>query len=143
MNEYRWSDLSVGLAARFETEIGAAVLDEFARLSGDHNPLHLDQAFARARGFPGRVAFGLLTSAFYSRLVGMYLPGRFALLHGIDLEFKAPAFEGDRLTVTGEITHLTEAYRRLEIKASIVNGAGKTISKAKIRAALQEPGDHP
>ena len=139
MNEYRWSDLSVGLAARFETEIDAAALDAFANLSGDHNPLHLDESFARERGFPGRVVFGLLTSAYYSRLVGMYLPGRFALLHGIDVEFKAPAFAGDRLIVSGEITHLTEAYRRLEIKASIVNSAGKTISKAKVRAGLHEP----
>jgi 3-hydroxybutyryl-CoA dehydratase len=138
MNAYRWTDLSLGLSARFEAEIGEAAMTAFAALSGDHNPLHLDDAFARERGFPGRVVFGQLTAAFYSQLVGMYLPGRFALLHGLDVEFKSPAFVGDRLTVAGEITHLTEAYRRLEIKASIVNAQGKTISKAKIRAGLHE-----
>ena len=139
MNEYRWGDLAVGLKARFEAEISEGAMAAFAELSGDRNPLHLDDAFARERGFPGRVVFGQLTSSLYSQLVGMWLPGKFALLHGIDVEFKAPAFVGDKLTVSGEITHLTDAYKRLEIKASIVNAAGKTISKAKIRAGVHEP----
>jgi|JI102314A1RNA_FD_contig_31_5445353_length_1400_multi_3_in_0_out_0_3 3-hydroxybutyryl-CoA dehydratase len=138
MNSYRWIDLSVGLSAQFEVTITAAALRSFAELSGDHNPLHVDDDFARQSGFPSRVVFGMLSSSFYSQLVGMYLPGRWALLHGIDLEFKAPAFIDDRLIVSGEITHLSEAFRRLEIKAAIVNVAGKTISKAKIRAAVNE-----
>jgi 3-hydroxybutyryl-CoA dehydratase len=136
MNEYRWEDLSIGLSARFEASIREADMSTFAELSGDRNPLHMDEAFARQCGFSGRVAYGLLTSCYYSTLVGMYLPGRWALLHGLDVEFKAPAFPDDRLTVAGAITHLTDAYRRLEIKASIVNGQGKTLSKATIRAGL-------
>lgn len=138
MNAYRWADLALGLSARFEAAVGEAEMTAFAAISGDRNPLHLDEAFARERGFPGRVVFGQLTSAFYSQLVGMHLPGRFALLHGVDVEFKSPAFVGDRLIVAGEIVHLTDAYKRLEIKASIVNAAGKTISKAKIRAGVHE-----
>ncbi len=139
MNECRWAELALGMSARFEAEITDEAMQRFAEISGDVNPLHVDDAFARSRGFPGRVAFGLLTSSFYSTLVGMYLPGRWALLHGLDIELKAPAFVGDRLTVSGEITHLTEAYKRLEIKASIVNAQGKTVSKAKIRAGVHEP----
>ncbi|HEX7838909.1 MAG TPA: MaoC family dehydratase [Kofleriaceae bacterium] len=139
MNECRWADLALGMSARFTAVITDEAMQRFAEISGDVNPLHVDDAFARSRGFPGRVAFGLLTSSFYSTLVGMYLPGRWALLHGLDIEMKAPAFVGDRLTISGEITHLTEAYKRLEIKASIVNAQGKTISKAKIRAGVHEP----
>lgn len=139
MNEYRWSDLKVGLTARFDAAISDTAMRGFAEISGDNNPLHLDDDFARRSGFRGRVAFGLLASSFYSKLVGVYLPGKFALLHGIDVEMKAPAFVGDRLTVMGEITHLSDPYKRLEIKAAIVNGEGKTISKAKIRAGVHEP----
>jgi len=138
MNEYRWADLTLGMSARFEAAVRDQDMRRFAELSGDQNPLHVDDAFARAGGFPGRVAYGLLTSSFYSTLVGMYLPGRWALLHGLDIELKAPAFVGDRLTVSGEITHLSDAYQRMDIKASIVNAQGKTISKAKIRAAVHE-----
>jgi 3-hydroxybutyryl-CoA dehydratase len=139
MNECRWTELAVGRTERFEAVITEAAMHRFAELSGDANPLHVDEAFARSRGFPGRVAFGLLTSSYYSTLVGVYLPGRWALLHGLDVELKAPAFVGDRLTISGEITHLTDAYKRMDIKASIVNGQGKTISKAKIRAGVHEP----
>jgi len=139
MNEYRWADLKVGLDAQFEAAITEAAMRGFAEISGDNNPLHLDDEFARTRGFRGRVAFGLLASSFYSKLVGVYLPGKYALLHGIDVEMKAPAFVGDRLTVKGEITHLSDPFKRLEIKAAIVNGEGKTISKAKIRAGVHEP----
>jgi 3-hydroxybutyryl-CoA dehydratase len=138
MNEYRWSDLGLGLKAEFEAEISETAMRGFAEISGDNNPLHLDEDFARQSGFRGRVAFGLLASSFYSRLVGVYLPGKWALLHGIDVEMKAPAFVGDRLTVRGEITHLSDSCRRVEIKAAIVNGEGKTISKAKIRAGVHE-----
>lgn len=139
MNACRWAELALGMSARFTAEITDEAMHRFAEISGDRNPLHMDDAFARARGFPGRVAYGLLTSSFYSTLVGVYLPGRWALLHGLDIELKAPAFVGDRLTISGEITHMTEAYKRLDIKASIVNAQGKTLSKAKIRAGVHEP----
>jgi len=138
MNDYRWQDLSVGLAAGFDVLVTAEMLDNFAALSGDRNPLHMDAAFAEAEGFPGRVVFGMLTASFYSRLVGVHLPGKRALLHGIDVEFKRPAHIGDRLSVCGEISHLSDACRRIEIRARIVNQNGNTISKAMIRVGLNE-----
>jgi 3-hydroxybutyryl-CoA dehydratase len=138
MNEYRWTDLTLGMSARFEAAITDEAMQRFAALSGDVNPLHVDEAFAQRSGFPGRVAYGLLTSSFYSTLVGMYLPGRWALLHGLDIELKSPAFIGDVLTISGEITHLSDAFKRMDIKASVVNERGRTISKATIRAAVHE-----
>ena len=136
MNDYRWSDLAVGMSASFETEVTPDMMAEFSRISGDTNPLHIDQEFARAEGFPGRVAFGMLTSSFYSQLVGVHLPGKRALLHGIQIEFKAPAYAGDHMTVSGEISFLNEAYRRVELKARIRNQAGQVISKATIQAGV-------
>jgi 3-hydroxybutyryl-CoA dehydratase len=138
MNDYQWPDLTIGKSESFEVEVTAAMLDGFAAISGDYNPLHMDAAFAQASGYPGRVVFGMLTASFYSRLIGMHLPGKRALLHGIDVEFKAPVSIGDRLTVTGEIAYLNDAYRRLEVKARIVNQGGKVVSKATIRAGLHE-----
>jgi 3-hydroxybutyryl-CoA dehydratase len=139
MNEYRWADLALGTSARFEAVITEESMRRFAQISGDVNPLHLDDEFARSRGFPARLAFGLLTSSFYSTLVGVYLPGRWALLHGLDIDLKAPAYVGERLTIAGEITHMTDAYRRIDLKASIVNSQGKTVSKATIRVGIHEP----
>jgi 3-hydroxybutyryl-CoA dehydratase len=112
------------------------MMDMFLKLSGDDNPLHRDTAFAAARGFRDRVAYGLLSASFYSTLAGVHLPGRNCLLHGVDVSFLAPVYVGDVLTVAGEIIHLTDAYRQAQIAATITNGQGEKVSKAKIRIGL-------
>jgi 3-hydroxybutyryl-CoA dehydratase len=139
MNEYRWDDLRIGLSHELQVTLTAPMMESFAALSGDVNPLHVDPAYAARAGFRAPVAFGLLTSAFYSQLVGVHLPGRFALLHGIDIDFVSPAFAGDTLRVAGEITFLTDAYHRIELRGRITNQDGKLVSKAKIRVGLHEP----
>ncbi len=136
MNALGWADLAIGLRHEFEVELTAEMMRAFASLSGDANPLHSDEAFAKGRGYPGVVAFGLLTSSLYSRLVGVHLPGRDALLHGIDLDFVTPAFVGDVLKVSGEVTDLVDAYHRIEMRGRIVKRDGKTVSRAKIRVGL-------
>ena len=136
MNDYRWDDLAIGMKAQFEVDLTPDLMTTFASLSGDLNPLHVDDGFAKAAGFPGRVVYGLLTSSFYSTLVGVHLPGKYALLDGIDIEFKSPAYIGDHLTVSGEIVFLNDTYHRLEIKAKIQTQDGKLISKSKIRAGV-------
>lgn len=138
MNAYRWSELREGLSEEFEAELTPLMLQDFLRISGDHNPLHADPEFARHAGFRDVVAPGMLVASLYSQLVGVYLPGRYCLLHGIDLDFVKPAFAGDRLRVFGQICHLNQAYRRAELKATIHGTNGELISKAKIRVGLNE-----
>jgi acyl dehydratase len=77
-----------------------------------------------------------MTSSLYSTLVGVYLPGKYALLQGIDIDFNSPVFAGDKLIVQGEIVFLSEAYKRLEVKASIRKEDRKLVSKAVIRAGF-------
>jgi 3-hydroxybutyryl-CoA dehydratase len=139
MNAYRWDDLKVGLRHEFQVTLTAEMMQAFAAMSGDANPLHVDAAYATGAGFRGPVVFGLLTSSFYSQLVGVHLPGKYALLHGIDVDFVSPAFVGDTLRVAGEVTFLTDAYQRIELRARITNQDDKVVSKAKIRVGLHAP----
>ncbi|MET3130539.1 3-hydroxybutyryl-CoA dehydratase [Oxalobacteraceae bacterium GrIS 1.11] len=136
MNQYRWNDLTLGLKHTFQASITEQMMLHFCQDSGDHNPLHLDAEYAAEHGFPNRVAYGLLTSSFYSTLAGVYLPGKFCLLHGIDITFMNPVFVGDLLTVSGEITYLNDAYRQIQISARIDNANGTQVSKAKIKAGV-------
>ncbi|MGA2634330.1 MAG: MaoC/PaaZ C-terminal domain-containing protein [Terracidiphilus sp.] len=136
MMEYRWSDLYIGLRHEFDATFSEEQAAAFAMLSGDVNPLHVDKAYAIEAGFPCPVLFGMLTSSLYSRLVGVYLPGKFALLQGIRIDFSSPCYVGDHLHVVGEIEFLSEAYRRLEIKATIRKDDGKLVSKALIKAGF-------
>ena len=100
--------------------------------------MHFDAAYAQRAGFRDRVAYGMLTSTLYSRLVGMYLPGELCLLHGIQIDMISPAFVGDSLVVEGEVVHLSEAFRRIELRASVSRDDGQVISKAKIRVGLRD-----
>jgi 3-hydroxybutyryl-CoA dehydratase len=136
MKEYRWSDLHIGLKHEFKAAFTTEAAKAFAVLSGDVNPLHLDPEYAVRAGFPGPVLFGMLTSSLYSRLVGVYLPGKFALLQGIDIDFSAPCYAYDQLRVEGDVIFLSDAFHRLEIKATIRKEDNKLVSKATIRVGL-------
>jgi 3-hydroxybutyryl-CoA dehydratase len=138
MNAYRWSDLAVGMNHEFVASFNEADVADFERISGDINPLHTDPVYAQAHGFQSTVLFGMLTSSLYSRLVGVYLPGQFALLQGIDVHFHFPCMANETLSVRGEIVYLLDAPRRIEIKASICNAERKIISKATIWVGLHD-----
>lgn len=136
MNAYTWGDLRVGMTCSFDAIVTASMMRRFLEDSGDDNPLHVDADFARAHGFEGPVAYGMLAASFYSTLVGVHLPGRNALLHGINIDFHGPVYPGVPLRVRGEIVQLVEAYRRAELRASIATADEVILSKAKIKVGL-------
>ncbi len=137
MNQYRWEDIHLGLKADFEATFTEAMMGQFAELSGDRNPLHVDPKYAVRQGFASPVVFGLMSSSLYSRLVGLYLPGQYALLQGLDIDFNSPCFAGDVLSVEGEVSYMNEAYKRFEIRARIRKAADrKLVSKSTIRVGF-------
>ena len=138
MNDYRFLDLRLGQKAHFVRLITPEMLDEFQNLSGDDNPLHTEKEFALRQGHKDRVVHGLLAASLYSALVGVHLPGRYALLHEINVQFLRPVYPGDTLTVEGTVSHLHESYRRVEILATSTNQEGTRTSKAKIQVGLLE-----
>lgn len=138
MNAYRLADLSVGLSYSFQVSVTTQMMNQFEALSGDANPLHTDKDFALSYGYRDRVVYGMLTASFYSALIGMYLPGKYALLQGVDASFIAPVFPGDKLTVFGEIISVHQVLKQIEIRAHITNQLGEKVSKAKIRSGINE-----
>ena len=138
MNKYLFEDIDVGLKESFTIFITGEMMSGFAVISGDYNPLHTDEAFAKDNGFKSNVVYGMLTSSLYSRLVGMNLPGKHALLQGIDVSFRKPVYVGDCLQVTGEVMYKNDAYKLLEIKAIIENQEEAVVSKAKIKVGVIE-----
>ena len=136
MNSYRWEDLEVGMKHDFEATFTEEMAREFARISGDVNPLHVDREYAISAGFPAPVLFGMLTSSLYSQLVGVYLPGKYALLEGLNLDLNSPVFAGEKLLVTGEIVFMSTSFKRMEIKSKIRKENGKLVSKALIRVGM-------
>lgn len=137
MNELTFSDIAIGFSQSFSKEITVEMEDAFRNLSSDENPLHKSDDFAEeisAGRFKGHVSFGMLTASLYSTLAGMYIPGKYSLIHSFDeLAFMKPVFAGDVLTVTGTVTDKDEALKLIRVKAEIKNQNMKTVSKAKMK----------
>ena len=138
MNTYKFNELTLGLKAEFSATVSLKTLQQFRDLSGDENPLHLDTEYARTRGFDGQVVYGLMIGAFYSRLFGMYLPGRNGMIHSLDLRFVKPVYVDDKLFIYGEVTYLNDALKVIEISAKVLKDNKTEVSRAKIRGGMFE-----
>jgi 3-hydroxybutyryl-CoA dehydratase len=136
MNSYKFSDINIGDEESFSVQINTSKLDKFLEISGDISPLHTDSEYSKSKGFVGRVVYGMLTSSFYSTLVGVYLPGKYCILQGIDIQFSKPVYINDILKITGKVSYINEAYKQIEIKAVITNQENKKVSKATIKAGV-------
>lgn len=94
MNEYRYTDIEIGAVESFKKVITVEDENNFRRITGDNNPLHSDDEFAvetSAGKYESHVAFGMLTASLLSTLAGVYLPGKYSLIHSIDnISFKNP-----------------------------------------------------
>lgn len=142
MNEYTLADIPVGLEASFEREITQEMEKSFRLLSGDENPLHKDDAFARevSNGkFKQHAVFGMLTASLYSTLAGMYLPGKYSLIHSFDeLSFVKPVFAGDILTVAGCVTDKDDTLGLIRLKVAIRNQDHVLVSRAKMKVLVMK-----
>ena len=84
------NNLHIGQKAEFLEIISESRVQEFAKLSGDYNPHHIDDAFAKQTRFGKRICHGMLLASFFSRLTGMYLPGKGSLYLSQSLNFLSP-----------------------------------------------------
>jgi acyl dehydratase len=123
MTAKTFAEVSVGQRAEFETSIDDAIVDAFAVLSGDTNPLHTDEAYAMGTAFGRRVPHGMIGGALFSRFVGMHLPGRFSLYLSQSLLFKKPLPLDATIIVSGEIVQKIESARAVRMTTRITDKA--------------------
>lgn len=95
-------DLKVGDSATYTRKITAEMVEQFAELSGDHNPVHLDDKYAKSTMFGGRIAHGALVSSLFSTIFGVDLPGEGCIYMSQHSKFIAPVKLGD--TITAKVT---------------------------------------
>lgn len=136
MNHYTLAEMTPGLTESFTVTVTEEMMQAFERLTGDCSPIHVDENYAKARGYGGRVVYGMLGASFFSTLAGVYLPGEHCLLHSVECKFARPVFIGDTLTVTGTVVNVSEAVAEAEIKAVITNQDGKKVTRGVIKAGL-------
>lgn len=136
MNHYTLADMTPGRTEEFTVTITAEMMEAFCTITGDVSPIHMDADYAKGRGYPGRVVYGMLGASFFSTLAGVYLPGEHCLLHGVECKFAKPIFIGDTLTVRGTVVSVSEVGSEAEIKAVITNQNGQRLTRGIIKAGL-------
>jgi 3-hydroxybutyryl-CoA dehydratase len=107
-----FEDMSVGMEASIAHTVTADDIEAFARVSGDANPVHLDEAYAAATPFKHRIAHGILTASYISAVFGTKLPGPGCIYVSQTLNFKAPVYIGAEVIATVKITDLIPEKRR-------------------------------
>ena len=134
--------IEVGDRASYTFRVTAAEIDTFAKLSADNNSLHVDDEFANRRGFPSRVAHGMLTLSAISKLIGTQLPGHGSLWMSQDLQFVQPVLVDTELLAEVRVTAVSGAAQIVVLETTVKNVAtAATVLRgtAKVRVPREKP----
>ena len=136
-SEYSFDEIEIGMQKSFKVDISKNMLDVFGRDTGDYNPLHMNEKYASSTSFKKRVCSGMFLSSFFSRLVGMYLPGKHALHISQSLNFVNPCFIGETITVEGKVIDKSPATKIIKLETTITNESGKRIIDGKAQVIVR------
>jgi len=130
---YKFEDMSVGMTHQTEHVITEKDIELFAEVSGDRNPLHMDDEFAKNTPFGQRIAHGALTASYISGILGNDLPGPGSIFVGLNMRFRRPVLIGSHVTVKVEVTEMKERGNRVTLKVScIVDGKAAISGEAMV-----------
>ena len=121
MAKLSFKDCVLGMQAEFSQTITEELVNAFIACSGDYNPIHTDEAYASQTPLHGRITHGMMAAAFFSRMIGMYLPGMFDLYLSQQLNFRKPVYIGDTVIVRGTITQRTESVHVIRVHTEMIH----------------------
>lgn len=116
-------DLEIGMSAEWDAVVDEKAVDAFAELTGDRNPIHVDQAYAETTVYKTRIAHGALTASYISAVLGNILPGPGAIFTGMELRFRRPVPVGSEVKAVAEVAEINDKTRRVTMKVKcLANG---------------------
>ena len=137
MNEYRFEDIKLGLEEEFKVDITEEMIELFCKITGDINPLHNDLEYAKSKGYKEKVVYGMLTSSFLSTLAGVYLPGKYSLIHSVEVLFKKPVFISDSpLTIRGKVIEINEIFKQITISVEVINKKNEKVLRGTMKVGV-------
>jgi 3-hydroxybutyryl-CoA dehydratase len=128
----------VGDSAETTRTIEQADVDAFAQVTGDRNPVHLDEAFAQQTRFGRRIAHGMLTASLISSVLANQLPGEGSVYLGQTLQFVAPVFPGDEVTARVTVTEVRENRPIIKLETTCVNQRGETVIRGEATVLVSD-----
>jgi len=127
MNGLTIDKITVGQSASFAKTITETDVYMFAGISGDQNPAHINEEYAKDTMFKGRIAHGMLGASLISTVLGMYLPGPGTIYLGQTLKFMAPVRFGDTICATCTVKDKIEEKNRLVLECVVTNQDGAVV----------------
>lgn len=121
-----FEDLAVGDTAGFTRTVAESDLVAFAEVTGDHNPVHLDEAYAATTPFKRRIAHGMLSAGYISAVLGTQLPGHGCVYLSQNLRFRAPVLIGDTVETTVKVEELDARRKRVRL-STVCSVGGKPV----------------
>ena len=128
---YTYEEIELGQTASFSKQVEETDIQMFSTVSGDVNPVHLDEEFAAATMFGGRIAHGMLTGAVISAALAMELPGPGCIYLGQTLRFSRPVKIGDRITVQLEVTAKRDDKKFITLSTEVINQDGQVVASGE------------
>ena len=137
MNEYKYEEIYKGQIEEFTFNITEEKMRQFYSISGDNNPLHTDLNYARSKGYNEVVVYGLLTTSALSTLAGVYLPGKYSLIHSIEINYAKPVFvSSSPLRVKGEVIEKDDRFSRITVKVNIFDKNGVKVCRGLMQIGV-------
>lgn len=124
-----YEEISVGDRASFTKTISETDVYLYAGISGDFNPVHIDEEYAKTTPFGRRIAHGGLAGSLLAPVLGMKLPGLGTVALEVTQKYRAPVYPGDTITCEVQVTGKVERLKAVEMKILWTNQAGTTVSK--------------
>jgi 3-hydroxybutyryl-CoA dehydratase len=124
-------DYSVGDTAEITKKITDSDIQTFADVTGDHNPIHVDDGFAKTTRFGRRIAHGMLTASLISSLLANKLPGAGSVYLGQTLQFVAPVFPGDEVTARVTVKEIHEDKPILKLETICLNQRNEIVIRGE------------
>jgi len=112
--------IKIGMKASYTHTITDADIKMFAKISGDQNPIHIDEEFAKKSRYKKRISHGLLTASYFSALFGTKIPGEGCVYASQSLKFKRPVYLGDTVTAIVEVTKVDLKKKKIFFKTECV-----------------------
>lgn len=138
---YYFDELEPGMAHEITETVTEDRIERFAEVSGDRNPLHMDEAFASGTVFGQRIAHGALSASFISAILGNNLPGPGAIFSELNMRFRRPVFIGSEVTARAEVKEMNPRGNRVTMAIRCMVD-GKVVISGEAKVVVPErPAD--
>ena len=128
-------EIRIGAVYEFNRKIVKEEVMSFAKLTGDFNPMHVDDLYAKKSRYGKNIVHGMLAASFFSTLVGMYCPGKKSLYLSQTVQFKLPIYYDDDLVIKGTVTGKNETTKIITLKTEIIK-EGKVAVNGEAKVQL-------